>query len=160
MAKDSVPPRERVASSIKQLSTASKDLEIVANQLSGYICSIERILEHLNLRVPAWYEMAGRKDGDYYWSRDVGYAEIDHKWRIAIRTTEGWHGSDQHSQECWVFNDAPRWMCIDAISKLPDLIDDLTKKTVDTTAKLRKKTVEAAEIASGLSEGLRAPEAK
>ncbi len=51
----------------------------------------------------------------------------------------------------WAFNDAPRWMRIEAISKLPDLLEALLKQAVDMTQKIRKKTVQANELIEAIS---------
>jgi hypothetical protein len=57
---------------------------------------------------------------------------------------------DQHSEQVWPFNDAPRWMCVESVGKLPDLFDRLISQSVDTTEKIKATTIEAEELAAGV----------
>jgi hypothetical protein len=147
-----VPLAERVSTAYPRLASAASELNKASDDLAKAIAPIETILSHLNLGVPTWVEISGSDDGSgRYWSRDVGYTKLSFKWGLAIRTTEGHHGFGEHSEEVWPFNEAPRWMRIDAISKVPDLIEALIKRTEETTKKIQGKTKQAAEIAAALA---------
>ena len=50
-------------------------------------------------------------------------------------------------EEVWPFNDAPRWMRIEAVGKLTDLLESLLKQAKDATTKIRDKTSQAYELA-------------
>ena len=52
--------------------------------------------------------------------------------------------------EVWLFKDAPQWMQIETVGKLPDLLDAIVKRTQDTTKKLRSKTRRGAQTGRGL----------
>jgi cytochrome c-type biogenesis protein CcmE len=43
-------------------------------------------------------------------------------------------------------------MCVESVGKLPDLFDELIKRTVETTAKIKARTVEAEELAAAVRE--------
>src|SRR5438128_1915892 len=142
------PPKDRIASSFKQLASVSKDLNLAANELNKSISTLDEALDQLNLGVSAWHTIAGDEDEQdgSFWSRDIGYARIRSKWRIAIRKTWGNNLKDYYDSEEWAFADAPRWMGIEAIGKLPDLVDDLIKRTQETTGKIKARTDEAKEL--------------
>lgn len=156
MLPKSVPPsKERIAAAFKQLSVVSTELNAAADELSSNISTLDKALRKLNLGVSAWHEIASNEDDEgTYWSRDIGYTQVENKWGIALRKTRGNHNFDHYEEEVWPFADAPRWMCIESIGKLPDLFDDLIKRTKDTTDKIKKKTAEAKELAGAISSAL------
>jgi len=148
-----IPAKERVASSFKRLAAVSTDLNSAADELSKTISNLDDALRALNLGVSAWHQVAGNEDAQdgSYWSRDIGYARVRNKWGIAIRKTWGNQSFDDHNEEEWLFADAPRWMCIASIGKLPDLFEDLIKRTQETTDKIKAKTNQAKEFAAAIS---------
>src|SRR5713226_3010988 len=153
MSQEKIPAADRITSSFKQLAVASKDLNVAANELGKTISLLEDALKPLNLGVSAWVQIAGHEDDDggSYWTRDIGYARVGHKWGIALRKTWGHNGYDQHDEEVWLFNDAPRWMCIESIGKLPELFDDLIERTQDTTKKLKARTDQTKELVAAIN---------
>jgi hypothetical protein len=65
------------------------------------------------------------------------------------------HDAIEHDEiETWIFKDAPRWMQIESVGKIPDLFDALIKRTQETAEKLRAKTVEARQLARALSDAV------
>ena len=121
--------------------------------VANLIFNLDEALKSLNLGVSAWHQVAANEDplDGSYWSRDIGYARVRSKWGIAIRKTWGNHFYDDHNEEQWLFADAPRWMCVESVGKLPDLFDDLIKRTEETTGKIKAKTSEAKELAAAIS---------
>jgi hypothetical protein len=59
---------------------------------------------------------------------------------------------DEESVEAWLFNDAPRWMRIEAIGRIPDLLEWLLRQTQETTRSIQKKTAQASEIVQAINE--------
>jgi len=155
MSEKKVPPRERILSSFKQLATASTDLNAASQALSQTISSVDASLKSVEPFVSTWHEIAsGRDDGGGYWHRDIGYSKVEKTWGIALRTVQGHEGAEHDDVEVWLFKDAPRWMQIESVGKIPDLLDQLVKRTLDTTKKLRAKTIEAEEMARALADAL------
>ena len=154
MATKKVTPADRIAVSYQQLSEASSELHSAAKDLSDTISVLNAALQKLNLGVSAWHQIAGN-DGDEdgnYWSRDIGYAKVGKAWGIAIRRTWGNNCSEEtHNEETWLFADAPRYMCIEAAGKLPDLFDDLIKRTREATEKLHAKTAATREMIAAIA---------
>lgn len=152
MAEKKIPPSERIAASFKELALVSPEVDSAAADLAKSISTLESYLRRLGIKVSAWHCIAG-DDTDregYYWSRDVGWSSIHNMWRIAIRKTSGNLNIDEHNEEIWTFADAPRWMAIEAVSKLPDLIETLIERTKETTEKLKARKKDADQLAAAI----------
>src|SRR5947208_16768850 len=83
------PPKERIASSFKQLSVVSTDLNLAADEFSKTISTLDEALKSLKLGVSAWHKVASHEVEQYgnFWTRDIGYAQVQGKWGTALRTT-------------------------------------------------------------------------
>jgi len=109
----------------------------------------------LNLGVSAWVRITGDEDANgEFWSRDIGYAKIGDTWGIALGDISGNHdvpeaGYTRHLE--WLFNDAPRWMRIEGVGKIADLLESLTNQADTSTQRMKKKTAEAKELAAAIS---------
>lgn len=139
--------KEKISSGFKDLSLASNKLKSAANDLFATISELEKLLKSLNLRVSAWHQIAHSVDEDgTIKTRSIGYTNIDGQWVIAINKAVNYQQLGEYNEETWRFADAPLWMCADAISELPGLIQALIKRTVETTEKIKAKNEEAVEI--------------
>jgi len=153
MADVKVPPRERIVSSFKQLAVETNECNAADAELGETISILDSTLDKLKPQISAWHNIAGSssdEDGNY-WTRDIGYAKIGDQWGIALRRTWGNEYHDHHGEEVWPFRDAPRWMRIESAGKLPDLFDELVKRTKETTSNLRARTAQAKELAAALT---------
>jgi len=98
--------------------------------------------------------LSGGSDDDSldWWSRKVGYAKVGDKWGIALKRVEGnANYPEQESVDIWLFNEAPRWMRIEAVGGIPDVLEALLKEAEDTTKKIKDKTDEAYELAVAMN---------
>jgi hypothetical protein len=147
-----VQPTERVQASYKQLAVAATNLNTASDELGRMVGILEKALKKLNLGISAWVAISkGDSHGTEWWSRDIGYGKVGGKWGIALRTIAGSiQHPDEDSEEAWLFNEAPRWMRVEAIGKIPDLLDRLVKQTEETTQSIRKKTTEVSEFAQAI----------
>jgi hypothetical protein len=149
-----VPPAERVQTSYKQLSLAATSLNTASDELAEAMSVLDFALQKLNLGVSAWVQLSGNADEDgEWWSRNIGYTKIGDKWGIALKTASGdfKYGEERDSEEKWLFNDAPRWMRVDAVGKIPDLLEALLKQAEDTTKKIKARTEQVYELAVAMS---------
>jgi hypothetical protein len=152
LAPPQIPITEKVQNTFKQLSLAAVDLNTASDELSKPIYVCDAALKQLNLGIAAWVEISGADGGGYWWDRCVGYTQLKDRWGIALRTRQGQHQSDDDDDETlWPFNDAPRWMRLEAVAKLPDLLEALLKQAEDTTQKIRKKIAQANELIEAIS---------
>jgi hypothetical protein len=146
-----VSSAEQVQSTFKRLSHAASDLNAASDELNKPIQAYEAALKKLGLGIPAWVELSGADSGGQWWERSVGYTRLKDRWGIALRTRQGIHSrEDNDEEELWPFNDAPRWMRIEAVAKLADLLEALLKQAEDTTQKIRKKLALANELADAI----------
>jgi hypothetical protein len=146
-------PIETVHKIYKQLSQASIDLNAASDQLGKPIGVWEAALKKLNLGVSAWVELSSGGDGDcLWWDRGIGYTKLKDRWGIALRTRDGdLRDPERDSEELWPFNEAPRWIRIEGVGKLPDLLAALLKQAEDTTKKIRAKIEQANQLAEAIS---------
>jgi hypothetical protein len=80
---------------------------------------LDALLKKFNLGVPTWvsFEKSRSDDGNY--QEDIGYAKINGKWGIAIRTIECDFSDPDSSVAEWQFNDAPRLLRVNAVERFP-----------------------------------------
>jgi hypothetical protein len=151
MPDEEIPLLERVASYYKQLSTVAADLNAVSDELGKSIAEIDAALKKLNLGIATWVTIRGDDESPYndlYWSRDIGYAKVNSKWGISLRTINGQCSDpDRSVTEEWLFNDAPRSLRLEAIDKIPELLEKLSQEAVRTTKDIRARLSEAQAVA-------------
>lgn len=150
--KSSVPPSDRISASFKELADSAARLNSVSDELANAIRPIDAALKGLNLGVSAWHAYVSSEDPNgEFWSRRIGYARVGRKWGLALSTVSGNYNHEVADQEEWLFNDAPRWMRIEAVDHLPDLLEILVTKANKTAASLQKKAEHARELADSIS---------
>ncbi len=144
---------ERVQASYLQLSAVASDLNIVSDQLGKSIAEIDAALKKLNLGISVWVDISNwhGEDLDYYIQR-VGYAKVDGKWGMALRTVSGNENNPEREDvEEWLFSDAPRKLRLAAIEKLPNVLKELSEEAVRTTEEIKSKLSEAQEVATAVN---------
>jgi hypothetical protein len=152
-AKPSVPASERIAQSFRDLATSAALLNAASDELAQAIAPIDAALKKLNIGVAIWHQYVGDtdRDGDY-WGRRIGYTKIGSKWGLALSSVEGnYQFSDSGDTEEWLYNDAPRWMRIEAVDHVPELLEALVLQVDRTAADLKKKSEQARELAKTIS---------
>jgi hypothetical protein len=127
-----------------------------SDELVEAVSVFDAALKKLNLGISAWVQVSGNddEDGDW-WSRDLGYTRVGDTWGIALRTGEGnYNFSERDSEQRWLFRDAPRWMRVEAVGKIPELLESLQKQAEDTTKKIKVKTNEVFALTVAMSKVL------
>jgi hypothetical protein len=151
-AKNILPPSDRISASFKQLAESAVLLNAASDELAKAIAPIDAALKKLNLGVSAWHKYAGSlSDFGDFWSHQIGYAKIGGKWGLAICATTGIIGDEELEGDEWLFNDAPRWMRIQAIEHIPELLEDLVKQANKVASDLQNKTEQARELAATIT---------
>jgi hypothetical protein len=160
MSNNEIPLLERVASYYSQLSTVAADLNAVSDELGKSIAEIDVALRKLNLGITTWVAIQGGEEDDYsFWSRDIGYAKVDSKWGISLRKVDGnHHDPDREKVEEWLFNDAPRSLRLEAIDRIPELLDKLSKDAIKTTKDIRARLTKAQAVAEAVKGAANNPE--
>jgi hypothetical protein len=147
---------ESVSASFQKLHDAAGTLNNVSDELGKSITCIDESLRKLNLGITAWVEVSGWDDtvegGFSYSSEDVGYAKINGKWGICLRKLAGNHQyPDSDSVEIWAFSDAPRIQRLQALDKIPNLLQKLSDEAATITARLQARLADVQVIADTVS---------
>ena len=143
---------DRVTRFYKQLSVTAVDLNAASDELGKSITALDAALRKLNLGVSTWVRVVGH-EGQHgnFWVHKLGYAKVASRWGIALRTVQGNYGDPEGAEaEEWLFNDAPRALRIEAVDKIPDLLEQLIKEASSTSQKIKEKTVHAQELAMAI----------
>jgi hypothetical protein len=146
-------PSVRLASAYKRLAASAAALNAASDEFSKPIEELETALQRLNLGLITWQKVVGGEDEyENYWRREIGYTRMDGTWGIVIRSVSGNHNHDEPDVELWSFGDAPRSYRIEAVDKLPELLEELIRNSDKTAKKLRDKTAEARELAAAVKQ--------
>jgi hypothetical protein len=151
---------ERVQSSYLQLSSVALDLNSVSDELGRHVAEIDAALKKLNLGISIWVEINSweGQELDFY-HEEIGYAKIDGKWGIALRTVSGSHNWPEDDQvEQWLFSDGPRKLRLSSIEKLPFVLKSLSEEAVNTTKKIKSRLAEVKEVAAAVKMAAEATE--
>jgi hypothetical protein len=144
---------ERASVFYKQLTAAASDLNAASDELGKTIAALDAALKNLNLGISTWVRVGGSDDAETFWNREIGYTKIGKNWGIAIRAEAGYLSDcDNADVEWWLFNDAPRAYRLEAVDKIPELLEQLIKQAEDTTRKIKEKTSQAQMLAEAINQ--------
>ena len=144
----------KVESSLKELTGAAQTLNAVSNELTKQVSATESALSKLNLGIKAHVVVysSSNMDGDVTKYLRLAYGKFGGKWGFIIEQfTDNINWDEYTDFESWAFNDAPRELRIDAVEKIPELLEALVKKAGETVAKMTQKTEYTKELAARLA---------
>lgn len=138
---------------INKLEMASKELNQVSDELGLVVDKINAGLKELNLGLVVWLTHSESSpvnsvkhvDG---WERQFGYARVKSKWGLSIQYTQWKDG--KREVELWSFNDAPRWMRVEMIGMLPELLDEMVVRAKEMCGKLENSRVKVEVMLQGI----------
>jgi prefoldin subunit 5 len=146
---------QRVQSSYQRLTAVASNLNSVSDDLGRAIRALDESLKKLNLGVTTWHKFASDDGGESqdYWGKYIGYARVGGRWGISLSKTSGNYSAppEYHTEEEWLFNDAPREFRLEAVEHIPAMIESLIKAGEEAVEKVRVKTSEARQLAEGLT---------
>src|SRR6266566_1519090 len=149
----------RVETSLKQLSSLSKSLNEVSDELSKQISAIESALNEFKLGIWAWAKEPVLTESElsdpdekgqrflFNYGHLLGYGKHRGKWGLLI--SYGLEGEDE--TEIMFLRDAPRAVRIKSMDRIPDLLDVLAQEMSALTQEASKKASEAKELAAALN---------
>jgi hypothetical protein len=119
----------RVQDSFRKIPVVATSLNNASDSLNNSAKRIEAVLKKHPLGVASWVKFtdSSSADGMAYYYEQVGFAKINGRWSLAIRTVAGDERADDDKVETWPFNEAPRGLRVKAVNKLPDLLEQLVK---------------------------------
>lgn len=122
--------QDRVRANYTALCSAAIQLNLASDDMREAVAALSEHLKRLGLGVSAWYDLATGESK----VRSVGYTKLGSNWGIAIRQVTQLPNQERE-EEIWLFGDAPRWMRIEAVAHIPDLLEALLARTCETTEK-------------------------
>ncbi|MCY4659086.1 MAG: hypothetical protein OXF93_04630 [Acidobacteria bacterium] len=145
--------QERVSKAFGTLASSAAELNTVSDELAVPIRAIDAVLQKLNLGVSEWVPFWTQRsdEHEYVQQRSLGYGKISGDWGLAIRTYAGFYADDQPSVEEWLFNDAPRSYRLEAVEKIPDLLDALSETARKTTQDLKAKVALTQQVSTTIN---------
>jgi hypothetical protein len=132
---------------LNTLKEASERLNTNSDELGKIVIEINEVLKTLNLGISVWYKQSEGQD----WCRSIGYARVGGKWGISLKY-ETFKDNVRLAEESWAFNEAPRYMRIEVISSIPDLIILMIQRTNEFNSKIVSKVNEAHDYLQQLKE--------
>lgn len=128
----------RVQTSYQKLATAAATLNTASDQLGQVVLELDAAIKTLNLGVSSWFRFSHGEspDGLFYSYDEIGYDKVGGRWGIAIKSVSARADDPDPGElvDVWQFNDAPRRLRIEAVGKIPELLENLIKDA-DATAK-------------------------
>src|SRR5258708_4428162 len=145
----------KIDASLRKLSSLSKNLNQVSDELTAQLTSIEDAINALKLGVFAWvvideysYEEAGLKQ-TVTRKVELGYGK--HKGRWALLYDD--YLKEMDDSNPGFLREAPRDIRFEAVEKIPELLEKLAEETSKTTDTAIATTSQAKEIADALNKG-------
>ena len=143
---------ERISAAFEKLAVSATELNVASDEFARPISDIDAALQKLNLGISAWVKFAEEQDAsaEWFWSQSLGYAKVSGRWGIAIRTLRG--NLIEPDEETWLFNDAPRSYRLEALEKLPKLLEELAKTSSETARVLKSRITATKQVAMTISQ--------
>jgi hypothetical protein len=144
----------KVESNLKELTGAAQTLNAVSDEFTKQVSTIESTLSRLNLGIRAHVVVhsSTNMDGDATNYLRLAYGKLSGKWGFIIEQFTDHINWDEYTDfESWAFKDAPRELRIDAVDKIPELLEALVKKSGEIAAKMATKTEYTRELAARLA---------
>ena len=148
---------QRVQNSYRQLPVVATSLNNESDKLNASAKRLETILRKHPIGVASWVHFAESRsqDGMHYSFQDVGFAKLNGKWGLAIRTVSGTLSPfDDDDVETWMFNEAPRGLRVRAVAKLPELLEQLVKDATEMIAEVTEQVMAVDFLADALESTL------
>jgi hypothetical protein len=142
---------ERVQRAVQQLPTVAAALNAATDALGNSVSKLDALLKKFSLGVPTWVSFSSHRGDEGYYKEDIGYSKLNGRWGIAIRTVSGDFANPDDDIEQWPFNDAPRLLRVNAVEKIPELLDALIEKSEEMTKAIAVKAGEVDALTKAMS---------
>jgi hypothetical protein len=135
------PLSVRFSDFYRNITAAAAEINAASDDLGKSIDALNESLQSLNLGVSSWVEFSD----DDLCKNYIGFAKSSKgKWAILITQDSGYQGPGQYERsDTWAFNDAPRSLRLEAMEKLPDLLEKIFRDTQETIEQIKTKAAQA-----------------
>lgn len=143
------PLSVRFSDFYQNISAAAAEINAASDDLGKSIDALDESLQRLNLGVSSWVEFSD----DNLCKNYIGFAKSSKgKWGILITQDSGYQGPGQYERsDTWAFNDAPRSLRLEAIEKLPDLLEKISHDTQETIQQIKAKAAQAKALSEAIN---------
>lgn len=135
---------------MSRLTKAAEELNKASDELGVEIGKIDAKLAELHLGVSAWVVLSEKFDenGFISWRKSIGYAKVGAHWGISLMSEE-WEGA-KRIEHRWPFNQGPRYLRMDGITSITELVTALEKRAQEMTEKAIKRKEELVDLLKAL----------
>jgi len=150
------PEPAQIHQQLQELASAAQTLNELSDQLTKFVSDIEASVNKLNIGVTAnvkteqWSDEEGLSTT--IWR--LSYEKLSKQWGFAIeRLTENlrW-GPEAETYESWAFKDAPREHRMQAVEKIPALLEALLEKSKEVASEISGRVNYAKNLAATLNQ--------
>jgi hypothetical protein len=143
-----------IGTQFRALASTAASLNKASDELTHAVSVLDEALKKLNIGLTVWESFAfGQCEDPSYSADQIGYAKVNGKWGIALKSIWGNEAFDVHHEDGpWLFGEAPRQMRVQSVAHLPKLIENLAKHSIDTTKAICAKTKEVRDLVSIVEE--------
>lgn len=149
---------QRVQESYRQLPVVTKTLNDASDKLNASVKRLETFFKKNPIGVASWvnFHASESPDGSHYYKEQVGYAKVDNKWGLAIRTIRGNEIDGDEDVNAWAFNESARGLRVRAVPKLPELLEQLVKDASEMVGEVNEQ-IKAVDFLSATLEDTAVP---
>jgi hypothetical protein len=150
------PDLSTVESDLKALTSASKVLNSLTDQLTEQVAQIESVINTLNLGLRVSVDVHSYSSDDEPWASEnlrLSYDKIDGRWVFEVEQFDTDERDDPErifNYHSWPFKDSPRSLRLEVVHKIPELLKEMVKQAEAAAAKVTEKLEDAKSIASSV----------
>jgi methyl-accepting chemotaxis protein len=133
-------------SSFQELATAAAELNQVSDQLTESVAELEAAITSLRLGVSCWVDIS--EAWNDRWRHQLGYEKISGKWGLAVRIID--NSQDRIDNE-WLFADSPRDLRVEAVDRIPKLLEGLSAQVTATKDRIAAKVEGTRQLSSAIA---------
>jgi methyl-accepting chemotaxis protein len=154
----------KIQTHFQTLSSVATSLNTASDELTRVVGVLDEALKKLNVGLTVWVTFSQWSDEydegitqiNRYIHEQIGYCKVNGKWGIALRRMSVDDAGPDESVP-WLFNDAPREMRLEAVDKIPQVIEELSKEASKTTKIVQEKTNQLLELAAVIEQVAKPP---
>ena len=136
---------QALADSLAMLQCHAASLNAARDALSAVISGIGQRLRDIGLGIGGWVDIATTKEV----VRQLGYSKHGGNWHLLLREAK-LPDKLPDKQTTWTFCEGPVWMRIEAVGRIPELLDTLVQRAEEQERLLKLKTLQALGILEGM----------
>jgi len=156
----------KIRTNFQALSSVATSLNTASDELTEVVGVLDEALKKLNIGLTVWVTFSEWSDSydqgitqmARYGKDQIGYCKVNGKWGIALQRVSGDDAGPDEPQGPWPFNDAPRNMRLEAVDKIPNIIEELSKEASRTAKIVQEKTRQVRELATAIGQIATPPE--